>query len=915
MKTLRRFWNRLVGTLTGHRHEVELADEFESHVQMLTEDNLRRGMSPGEARRTALLTFGGLELTKESYRDQRGLAWFETLQRDIRFAFRGMRKSPGFTAVALGCMALGIGANTAIFSVINAVMIRSLPVSHPEQLVVFRYISSGDMGSLRRTASGYRGTSFPYMTYEALRKQTQALSGVFAFAPLGFDNHSVTVGMAGQSTVAGGEMVSGNYFSVLGVSPILGRAIFDDDLKPGAPNVVVISYTYWSSEFGGDRSVIGTSVTLNSLPFTVVGVTPPEFFGVNPAFSPDIWVPLREMQSFTPWSRQPSRGQSMFADKGWWWCMMMGRLKPGVTQPQALAEADFLFQQSITEGLKQLPHPEKLPHLVLSPASRGLGNLRRTFSEPLRVLMTAVSLVLLIACANVATLLLVRAQSRQKEMAVRLAMGAHRMRVVRQLLTESVVLSLCGGGLGLLLAFWGSRTLLLLLSNPGQIVSLDVGPDATVLSFCAVVSMVTGSLFGLAPALRATRVDLVLQLKESAGSVSPRLTLAMVLVAGQVALSVLLLFGTGLFVRTLQNLETQDLGFNRNNILLFEIDARRGGYEGDRAVALYNQSLARIQGLPGVRLASVSANSLLSGWVNNSPASPDSVPLPPGQPNTVYWNIVGPGFFETMGIPVVLGRGIGWRDQEANRRVAVINEAMACSFYPAGSPIGRHFCFGDRYEPGRAYEIIGVVRNAKYDSMRDQPPATAYVPYATAADMISHMCFEVRTAADPTAMVSSVREAMRNIDPNLPLIGCKTQSEQIDEALTHERMFAQVSSFFGLLALLLVSVGLYGALAYAVTRRTREIGIRMAMGARRVQVLWMILQQSLVVAAIGLAVGLPAAFALVRFVASLLFGIKTYDSVTIVATIVIVSAVAAVAGILPALRASRIDPIRALHYE
>jgi len=912
MKTLRRVWKRLAGSLAGSRREAEMAAEFDAHIRLLVEENLRRGMPAEEAWRAALITFGGVEWAKERYRDQRGLSWIANLRQDLLYAFRGMRRSPGFTAVAAGCLALGIGANTAIFSILNAVMLRTLPVANPEQLVTLSYQSKSYPRSLRVTGSGYGSTSLPYAAYEALRQATQTLSGVFAFVPLGFNNHSLIVNIGGQPGVAGGEMVSGNFFQVLGVAPAAGRPIHEDDLKPGAPNVAVVSHAYWMREFGGERSTVGRAITLNGAPFTIVGVAPPEFFGVDPELAPDFWIALRDMAEIKPWSLETK--VSLFEQRNWWWCMMMGRMKPGVTTARARTELDVLFQQAVTAGLSRMPPPNEMPHIALAPASRGLEKLQRSFSQPLRILEIAVAVVLLIACSNVAALLLARAKARQKEMSVRLAVGASRARLVRQLVTESVLLGICGGALGLALARWGSHALLLSMAGADQALGLDIAPDARVLGFTAAVATLTGMLFGLAPALRATKVDVAGQLKENAGSAAPRAALGKVLVGGQVALSVCLLFCAGLFVRTLMKLESQDFGFNREKLVLFELDPRGAGYQKEAIAAVYHEALEKIQALPGVRAASVSAFALLSGWSNNSDGSTDGEPLADGKSRMLSWNPVGPAFFETMGIPLTLGRGIEWRDM-TGRRVAVVNDAMARHFFPGGNPLGHRFSFGGGFDAAHSFEIIGVVKNAKYAEVRQEPPRTAYIPYTADAGTLGRMCFEVRTAGDPLAMTAALRAAVRGVDANLPLIGVKTQEQQIGEALRQERMFAKISSFFGMLALLLVGVGLYGTLAYGVARRTGEIGIRMALGASRWGVLWMVLRESLVVIACGLAVGLPAAFLLTRYVASMLFGVEQFDAPAIAATVAILAVAGMAAGLLPANRASRIDPIRALRYE
>jgi predicted permease len=840
------------------------------------------------------------------------LQTLDAVHQDVRYALRGMRRNPVFTLVAVACLALGIGANTAIFSLFNAVMLRSLPVSHPERLVFFQHTyERAGVGALRRISSGYSRASLPYATFEAFRDRARTLTGVFVFASAGTEGNGLTVDVSGRPVTADGEMVTGGYFSVLGVSPILGRAIVDGDLNPGSPNVAVVSQKFWQRELGGERSAVGRSIAVNGLPFTIVGVAPPGFAGVQGAV-PDLWLPLRPGPALKPWGSQSASTGSIFTDRGYWWCAVAGRVRPGVTRSQVQAETEHLFLQSITAGTSEIS--PKLPALTVSNASPAFDALRRRFTAPLRILIATAALVLLIACANIATLLVARAKSRQKEIGVRLAIGASRGRVVRQLLTESVLLSLCGGMLGLLFAQWGGPALLRLIVGERQVTPLNLTPDATVLAFAAAVSVATGVLFGLTPAFRAARKDLAPQLTEAAASTTPRRGLVRVLVASQIALSVVLLFGAGLFARTFRNLDGQTLGFAPENLLLFEVDPERGGYTGATGIALHGRLLDRIQALPGVRSASFSQAALLSGDHNTSPSATDGG-LPPRQ-NEVHYNRVGPRFFETMGMRVLLGRGIGPRDTDAGRPTAVVNQSWARSYLPNENPVGHRVSIGgEAFQPQRAYEIVGVAEDAKYDQMRNAPPRTVYVSYGTKWDRARRMCFAVRAAADPLALTASVREAIRDVDAHLPLFNVRTQRQQIDEALGQERMLAHLSSLFGGLALLLVAIGVYGTLSYAVTQRTREIGLRMALGARRVDVVWMILRESVIVAAFGLAAGVPVALALSRLAASTLFGVSTHDGATLAATVVLLSAIAAVSGFLPANRASRIDPLQALRHE
>jgi predicted permease len=911
MKALRRAWHRLTGNVARERREAELSAELQMHVDMLTEENLRCGMPLEEAERQARITFGGVESTKEDYRDQRGLPWLETVLQDIRYALRGMRKSPVFTAVAVGCLALGIGANTAIFSVFNAVMLRYLPVKSPEQLVLLSYTKTRAPQQVRRSASGYDRDSFPYEVFETLRSRNRSLAGVAAFVPTGFFKDSLTVTHRGRSGTADGDMVSGNYFPVLGVAPLAGRTIVDADFESGAPNVAVISHRYWKREFGAELSAVGREIRLNRVPFTVVGIAPAEFFGVDPAHPADIWIPLRDVPGVQPWGLQLASVGTVWRDRQLWWCMMIGRLRPGQTAEQALPEANTLFQSTITAGVVPPPRREQIPSIVFTPAGRGLAMMRSNLSRSLRTLMFAAALVLLIACTNVATLLVARARSRQREIGVRLAIGASRGRLIRQLLTESTILSLLGGLIGLLLAHWASGGLLLVLPlgpSSADSVALDVRLDAMVLAFSIAVSIGTGLLFGLAPALRATRASLASQLRESAGGTTSRLSLGRALIAVQVALSCVLLFGAGLFVRTLRNLEGLDLGFRGDNIVLFRVDPARNGYSEQKERELYRHTTERLRTIPGVRSVSFSVLALLSGTHNMSTISTDAATELPDSARTVYWNMIGPEFFQTMGIPIKIGRDMDWRDYDAGRKLVVVSESFAKQFYPNENPIGRRLSFTGRFDPADAFEIVGVARDAKYADLREHPKASLYVRYESPCPLF----FEVLVSSDPAAMTTAVRNAMREIDPTLPVTGMRSQRAMVEDAMQRERMFARLGGLFGALALVLVAIGLYGTLSYSVARRTGEIGIRMALGAGRAHVLWMILRESFALALVGVAVGLPLAFTLSRWIKSMLYDVKTNDVTTIVATIAVLALVAAAAGFVPANRASRIEPVEAL---
>ena len=926
---------RFVALFRKERLEQELSEELRAHLELLIEENMRNGMSPEEARCAASRDFGGLEQVKEVYRDQRGLPMIETLVQDIRYALRMLAKSPGFTAVVVLSLALGIGANTAIFSLIDAVMLKMLPVRQPEQLVLLNWISKGHSyaiqgydGSDYEDKSGRDvGTSFSYPIYQAIRARNTAFSDVLGFADA---DQPLNLNAFGLSGLAKGEYVSGNYFSLLGVGAVLGRTFVPADDAAGAPPVSVISYAYWTSRFGRDPSVVGKAITVNNVPFTLVGVAAPEFFGLQSGRPTDAWIPLSTHMQVDPgWTWLP-KGETVFSARTEWWVLMIGRLKAGVTAQQARASLDVIVRQEAA-GIEPLPPAQRRPNTSLQPpttelqpASGGLDELRRQFSEPLFVLMSLVGLVLLIACANVADLLLARAESRQKEIAVRLALGAGRRRLIRQLLTESVLLAAAGGACGVILAYWASGLLLKFMSSGGDPIQLSVSPDLRVLGFTALVSIVTGIFFGLAPALRGTRLDLTPALKEGAGRVvggmrragRRRLGLGEALVVSQAAMSVLLLVGSGLFVRTLRNLENEDIGFDRSNILLFTVDGSRSGYHGQRLASLYQEMQRRIEAIPGVRSATLSRHALINDGEGGSDVYVQGYVPKAGERDVlsnVYTHYVGSRFLETFHIPLLLGRTIGDADIEGAPKIALVNRVFARRYLPGSNPIGRRFGFEAAKKA--EIEIVGLVGDARYAEMRQEPPPTIYFPYAQHLDILQFMTFEVRTAGDPTNFIASVRQVVQNLDRNVPMRDVLTQTEQIDQATFQERLFARLSSFFALLALVLACVGLYGLMSFAVARRTSEIGIRMALGADRAGILALVLHEGFVLIVLGIALGIPAALAASHLVVTMLYGLKPTDPATMVACTLLMLIVAAFAGYLPARRASRVDPMVALRHE
>jgi len=924
--------------------EIEIVDEMAQHLEAIYDDARTDGAGEDEAFSRAAAHIKDWRLLEcELVRSKRPIAaaWINrrpnaasqiepgrtrlggvamgSLVQDLRYGVRMMLKNRAFTAVAAVSLALGIGANTAIFSLVDAVLLKPLPVKNPEQLVLLDWQSGLNVmpqsinGNFRknRTTGQAGSTSFSYATFNYMRDHAETLSDVFAFAEI----EQLNVNIDGQSEVAGGQFVSGGYYSGLGVQPVLGRTLTSDDDQAAADPVAVISHRYWERRFGLNPEAIGKNITVNGIGFTIAGVTPRGFQGtLQVGSSPDYTISM----AMEP---QINAEDSMSRDHGSWWVQVIGRLKPGATAEQTRASLEGIFQQSAIEESKlaktAAPTTENqepdLPNLRVGSGSQGLTEMRRSYAEPLSILIAVVGLVLLIACANVANLLLARGATRQREMAVRLALGAGRWRLIRQMLTESVLLSLLGGALGVVFANWGKDLLVTLRPWGGQALELDLRLDLRVLAFTAAVSVLTGILFGIAPALRGTRVDLTPSLKDNARTVigGSRFGLSKALIIAQVALSLVLLIGAGLFVRTLQNLNKVDAGFNANNVLLFRVSPRLSNYKPNQIAPLYEQMLARIEAVPGVVRASISRHPLLSG---SSAISNISVDGKEPSKDYTYVQRVRANFFETMEIPLVQGRSLTEQDDERAPKVAVINQAMARKHFPGDDPIGKRFGLGG-LEHSRDVEIVGVVSDAKYTSLRMETPPTIYFPFRQQASALGQMNFEVRTAGDPTALVSSIRDAVSEVDKNLPLFDVKTQQQQADQSLTQERLFATLSGFFGLLALLLGCIGLYGVMSYAVARRTNEIGIRMALGATAPRVTRMVMRETMVLVTAGVAIGLGTALAATRLIESMLFGLAPNDPLTISLAALLMIAVAALAGYLPARKAAKVDPMIALRYE
>jgi predicted permease len=852
---------------------------------------------------------------------------------DIRYGIRQMRRAPALAAIVVLSLALGIGANTAIFSVVNAMALRDLPVTDPARLMVLQYLEpKGDAPAALEHSHSGRGSqdsegrtvgmsvSWPMFSY--LRERTRTMAPLVGFVPLGMADTLAAV-VNGESMFVAGDMVTADFFTAVGVAASRGRVIGPDDERPDAPRVAVISDRFWERAFARNPEAIGHTMTLNSVPITVVGVLPASFIGLETGRSPDLWLQMGPQPGLVPWGGSwDAAPQAVFASPGYWWLQVVGRVKPGVTIDHARAEIGRLFRESVVANISSTPPADKLPIGLLTPASKGLQSMgvSRRYMTSLSVLMAAGGLVFLIACANVATLLLARATARRKEMSLRLAMGAARSRLARQLLTESAVYAAAGAGLGLLFATWGGPTLLVLLTQGRDPLPVDVRLDHQVLAFTAAVSLLTTLLCGLAPAFRATRLDVAEDLKENAATArgevgAGRLRGGTLLVAAQVAMSLPLVLGAGLFVRTLLNLQHQPLGFNPEQILTFTVDPSSAGMKGASLLAAHAHIQDRLRAMPGVRGVTMSRMGLITGWVSNSPVSIDGdTPATDPQTRRIHWNQVGPDFFETLGMSLLVGRDIDGRDTATGPPVAVVNEVMAKQLFPGQYPVGKRFLLG-RGRFSVSMEIVGVVRDAKYASLRAPAPPTAYLPYTQGRAPLSRMWYEVRAEGDPMALVSGIRRAVSDMVPGAPIGDVKTQARLIDDSLGQETMYVRLFAFFGLLALLLACVGLYGTMSYALGRRTREIGIRMALGAAQARVLGSALAEALVIAVAGVSAGGFLAWAGARYVRSLLFEVTPLDLPTITAAVVIMLTVAVGAAFLPARRASRLEPLKALREE
>ncbi|HEV2287433.1 MAG TPA: ABC transporter permease [Candidatus Acidoferrales bacterium] len=886
-----------------------------------------------------------------------------TLIQDLRYGIRVLAKSPAFTVIAVLTLALGIGANTAIFSMISGILMRSLPIQDAQHVVVLKWSarnspgmhsssSYGDCTQHRESNGPSSSCSFSEPFFHDVAAHVDGFSSVAAFAAGG----QLDVSGNGTASVLRSEAVSGEYFSLLGVRAAAGRLIAPGDDSVSAPPVVVLNYGYWQTEFGGSLSAIGKTIRLNNVPFTVIGVADPRFDSLSPGNVKDAWIPFSTLPQLSPAPYVKDRPTDIYS----WWLVIIGRLKPGVTRMQAQAQVSTLFRNEMLHGAKPLSKPADDPTVAALPAQEALTGGTTDLALLLYVLMMAVGIVLLIACANVAGLLLSRATARQKEMAVRLALGAGRGRIIRQLLTESILLSVVGGGLGILFALWGTQAVIsFFTSGSDRAFGFNVGIDGRVLAFTIAASVLTGIVFGLAPAFRGTRVDLTPALKEGARSSAAEgraggrwLSLGNGLVVTQVALAVVVLVGAGLLVRTLRNLKSVDPGFDTQNLLTFALNPTLIGYKTPQIDSFYANLQERIAALPGVEGVSYSSSTLLSGdsWSQdvNLPGTPK------GQTVDVDRFAVGLNFFATMQMRLLSGRNFNSADfaqaevareledvrvaaagaaeaglaapsspGAANNAAAgheapvpvIVNKMFVTKYLAKTNPLGLHFgereanpATGDWASAG--YVIVGVVNSAKYDSLRTPVAPMVYSPASG-----SGVSFEVRTRTNPTAMTAAIRGAVSQMDSNLPVFEVHTQTELIDQLLLSERMIAQLSGFFGVLALVLACIGLYGLLSYEVSRRTREIGIRMALGAQQGDVLRLVVGQGIALAIVGAAVGVGVALGVTRYLQTMLYDIHADDPATMIGVAVLLTAVALAACYIPARRAMKVDPMVALRYE
>jgi predicted permease len=916
-----RSWLRAV--CLRNRLEDEMESELAYHLEILTSDLIRSGLSPAEARRRACIALGPALVHKEQMRASLGLRWWDECRADLYYGARILRKSPSFTAVAAISLALAIGANTTIFSLAKQLLYERLDVPHPGDLRLLAWTGTEDHVAVHHVWGDWdplhggrvASTAFSYPAYEQLRTESRVIADVFAFKRMGM---IATIGENGERVRT--EMISGNYFTALGVRPQLGRAIEpSDDAVPGRGAVALISDEFWERTFGKSPAVLGKIVKLDDVPFTIVGVSPKGFTGARDTLHPaDFFVPLA-MQPLV----LPRRGSaSLFVDPGTWWVNVMGRARPGVSSAAAQAVLNGQLA-AIVRGTMRVKPGEDVPQLDLRDGSHGLFEQERQFAKAMAVLMTLVGFVLLLACANIANLMLARGSQRYREMCVRLALGAGRVRVVRQMLVESLLIAALGGAGGLLAGYLGSNALPKMLQNAWERNDFHIHFDWSVFAFTATITILTGILFGLAPAFAAARANVSHGLKETAQTATRRRDSlgGKALVGFQIALCTLLVIGAGLFLRTLTSLHSVDLGFRPDHLLLAEVDPPPKRYTGGKDVALHQQLEQTFTAVPGVSSVTLAEDPFIADERSATDFLPVGEAYNPNKTQEEDYNIVGNQFFQTLAIPVLAGRAFGPQDTPSSPKVAVINEILAQKRFPGQNPIGKRFVTdphdsdgGGGPLPVNSFEIIGVCGDTRYTNLRDDPPPQFFLPYVQKSS-VGGMVYEIRTRSKPEDILPALRQIVRQMDPDLTLVNVRSQDQQIDAALQQERIFVTLTSGFGLLALTLACVGIYSVMAFSVAKRTNEIGIRLALGAQPGQVRSMILRESGSLAAAGIIIGVVSALWFSRLVASMLYGIQPYDPATIAAGCSLLLAVALASSWIPACRAASVQPMEALRHE
>ena len=910
---------RALAYFARSRHDDDLREEVEAHIDERRRSLIAEGLDPRDAAFEARRMFGNVTAIREETRDMRSFRPIDTLVQDVRYGLRLLRRSPVFTASAVGSLALGIGSAAAVFSLADTLLLRKLPVRAPEELVLVRWTSGPESvfesltGTGKQTETEMSSTSFSRLAYDRTRTELAPQADVIGFADLYRSNLAID----GKPEIAFAHAVSGNYFNALGLRPAAGRLLVDSDDARGAQPAAVLGYDMWQRRFGGSHAVVGRPLVLNGVSFLVAGVMPKGFNGTLQVAQPlDVAVPLA-------WYGEASRGGSNPEDPNFWWVLMMGRLRNGATAERVQSAADLIVKQTVAAHKPNLK-PEALPRVRIEPGSQGQTETRTHLREPIRIMAAVVLVVLLVACANVANLLLARGRARARELAVRSAIGAPRRRIVRQLLTEGLLLGAIASAIGLVLAQWMAAALIPALASTSDSLAVRITLDVRIVAFTCLLAVVCSIVFALVPAVRSSEAHITTGLQEhSRGSVGSRrrFSAAGTLVIVQVALSMLLVTAAGLLAWSARNLQGVDPGFDPRNLLTFSVDTSLNGYDVSKSRTLTDAALERLRALPGVTGASMSSHRLIADSSSIGVARQASETPPPlgsaearqfGTKHRAWRLVVDGGFFETMKIPLLRGRTFTFADVDKAPLVVIVNTALANQLFGSADVVGRRISMGIVAKTPEL-EIVGVVADAKYTTLKRDAPPTAYFPYQQGA--LNRATFEMRTSGDPMAYVSAVREALRSVDDTLPIFDIRTQEQQIVISLERELMLAKLATLLGGVTLLLSGIGLYGLLAYAVTRRTPEIGVRMALGAEKGQVRWMILRQSFLLVAIGLALGIPGAAYSSRFVESLLFGLTAADPKVLIVASVVMVVVGCVAAYVPARRASRIDPLTALRAE